>query len=23
MANRCEITGKGPLSGNLVSHSMR
>ncbi len=23
MANRCEITGKGPLSGNNVSHSMR
>jgi len=23
MANRCEITGKGPLSGNLVSHSQR
>jgi large subunit ribosomal protein L28 len=23
MANRCEITGKGPLTGNLVSHSMR
>lgn len=23
MANRCQITGKGPLSGNLVSHSMR
>lgn len=23
MANRCELTGKGPLSGNLVSHSMR
>ena len=23
MANRCEITGKKPLSGNLVSHSMR
>jgi large subunit ribosomal protein L28 len=23
MANRCELTGKGPLSGNLVSHSQR
>lgn len=23
MANRCEITGKGPLSGNLRSHSLR
>lgn len=23
MANRCEITGKGPLTGNLVSHSQR
>ncbi len=23
MARRCEITGKKPLSGNLVSHSMR
>lgn len=23
MANRCAITGKKPLSGNLVSHSMR
>ena len=23
MANRCEITGKKPLTGNLVSHSMR
>lgn len=23
MAQRCEITGKKPLSGNLVSHSMR
>ncbi len=23
MARRCEITGKGPLTGNLVSHSMR
>ena len=21
MANRCEICGKGPMSGNLVSHS--
>jgi large subunit ribosomal protein L28 len=23
MANRCELTGKGPLTGNLVSHSQR
>ena len=23
MANRCEITGKGPLVGHNVSHSMR
>ncbi len=23
MARRCEITGKGPLSGNNVSHSHR
>lgn len=23
MSKRCEITGKKPLSGNLVSHSMR
>ena len=23
MARRCEITGKKPLTGNLVSHSMR
>ena len=23
MANRCEITGKKPMTGNLVSHSMR
>ena len=23
MANRCELTGKSPLSGNLVSHSQR
>jgi len=23
MANRCEICGKGPMSGNLVSHSNR
>lgn len=23
MANRCEITGRKPLTGNLVSHSMR
>jgi large subunit ribosomal protein L28 len=23
MSRRCEITGKKPLSGNLVSHSMR
>ncbi len=23
MSQRCEITGKKPLSGNLVSHSMR
>ncbi len=23
MANRCEITGKKPLTGNLVSHSTR
>lgn len=21
MANKCELTGKGPLSGNKVSHS--
>ena len=21
MANKCEICGKGPMSGNLVSHS--
>jgi large subunit ribosomal protein L28 len=23
MANRCEICGKGPMSGNLISHSNR
>ena len=23
MARRCELTGKGPLTGNLVSHSQR
>lgn len=23
MANRCEICGKGPMAGNLVSHSNR
>ena len=23
MSNRCEITGKKPLTANLVSHSMR
>ena len=23
MANRCEVCGKGPMSGNLVSHSNR
>lgn len=23
MSRRCEITGKKPLTGNLVSHSMR
>lgn len=23
MARRCELTGKKPLTGNLVSHSMR
>ena len=23
MANRCELTGKSPLTGNLVSHSQR
>ncbi len=23
MANRCEITGKKPMTGNSVSHSMR
>ena len=23
MARRCDLTGKGPLSGNLVSHSQR
>lgn len=23
MANRCEICGKGPMTGNLVSHSNR
>ena len=23
MANRCEITGKKPMAGNSVSHSMR
>ncbi len=23
MSNRCEITGRKPLTGNLVSHSMR
>ena len=23
MANRCQITGKKPMTGNLVSHSMR
>ena len=23
MANRCDLTGKGPLTGNLVSHSQR
>lgn len=23
MSQRCEITGKKPLTGNLVSHSMR
>lgn len=23
MANRCALTGKKPLTGNLVSHSMR
>ncbi len=23
MANRCALTGKGPLTGNLVSHSQR
>ncbi len=23
MSKRCELTGKKPLSGNLVSHSMR
>ena len=23
MANKCEICGKGPMSGNLVSHSNR
>lgn len=23
MANRCELTGKGPMVGNLVSHSQR
>lgn len=23
MSKRCEITGKKPLTGNLVSHSMR
>ena len=23
MSNRCEICGKGPMSGNMVSHSNR
>ncbi len=23
MARRCDLTGKGPLSGNLISHSQR
>jgi large subunit ribosomal protein L28 len=23
MARRCELTGKKPLTGNMVSHSMR
>ncbi|MBN2802166.1 MAG: 50S ribosomal protein L28 [Deltaproteobacteria bacterium] len=23
MSNKCEICGKGPLAGNLVSHSNR
>ena len=23
MANRCEVCGKGPMTGNLVSHSNR
>lgn len=23
MANRCELTGRGPKTGNLVSHSQR
>lgn len=23
MARRCELSGKGPLTGNLVSHSQR
>lgn len=23
MSKRCEISGKGPLTGNLVSHSQR
>lgn len=23
MANKCQVTGKKPLVGNLVSHSMR
>lgn len=23
MSRRCELTGKGPLTGNLVSHSQR
>jgi len=23
MANRCEVCGKGPMSGNQVSHSNR
>ena len=23
MANKCEICGKGPMSGNFVSHSNR